>query len=292
MSKTIRQYSETDTLQKVIIGRYENYSEAPAYVELVNEDQKQGLPERGQLKEEFDTFRQVLTEAGVEVLVPDYVGKFVYDQLTPRDLGVVIGEKFLLCNMVKRSRRYESAGIFRFLHDIPSHEANIIIPDSPTCFIEGGDILVDKGNIFVAVSQRTNHEGVAFLEEQFGDAFNVVSVEARTLEEGENVLHLDCMFNPVGGKAALIYEEGFKQVPREILDSYDLIRVNKEQQRELATNILSLSQDRIVSRDHPLCKPINEEIRKAGIEVTEITFDAAPATGGSFRCCSLPLLRG
>ncbi|ARS34017.1 dimethylarginine dimethylaminohydrolase family protein [Pontibacter actiniarum] len=288
----IQQHSETDPLQKVIIGRYENYNESPAYAELVNEDQKSGLPQRNQLKEEFDSFRKVLTDAGVEVLVPDYVGRFVYDQLTPRDIGMVIGDKFLLCNMVKRSRRYESAGIFRYLHAIPDDEPNIIIPDSPTCFIEGGDILIDKGNLFVAVSQRTNPEGVAFLQEQFGNEFNIVPIEARSLAEGENVLHLDCMFNPVGERTALIYEEGFKQVPREILNNYDLIRVNKAQQRELATNILSLSQDRIISRDHPLCKPINDEIRKAGIEVTEITFDAAPATGGSFRCCSLPLRRG
>ncbi|PRY13160.1 N-dimethylarginine dimethylaminohydrolase [Pontibacter ummariensis] len=288
----IQQHSETDTLQKVIIGRYENYNESPAYAELVNEEQKTGLPPREQLKEEFENFRNVLTEAGVEVLVPDYVGKFVYDQLTPRDIGVVIGEKFLLCNMVKRSRRYESAGIFRYLHHIPDSEPNIIIPDSPTCFIEGGDILIDKGNIFVAVSQRTNQEGVEFLKEQFGDVFNIVPIKARALAEGENVLHLDCMFNPVGEKAALIYEEGFEAVPREITDVYELIKVDKAQQQELATNILSLSQDKVISRDHPLCKPINDMIRKTGVEVVEIKFDAAPATGGSFRCCTLPLLRG
>ncbi|GAB3828876.1 dimethylarginine dimethylaminohydrolase family protein [Pontibacter rugosus] len=287
----IKQYSETEQLRKVIVGRYENYAAAQAYVEVVNEDQKNGLPQQEQLKKEFKAFRQVLADAGVEVLVPAYVAPFVYDQLTPRDLGMVIGEKFLLCTMAKRSRRYEAAGIFPYLQNIPSDSQRIILPDSPTCLIEGGDIIIDKGNIYVAVSQRTNREGVEFLKQRFGSEFNVVPVEAQTLADGENVLHLDCMFNPIGKNAALIYEAGFKTIPKEITDTYDLISVTKAQQQELATNVLSLSQQKLISRDHEVCKPVNELIRKRGIEVVELTFDAAPATGGSFRCCTLPLLR-
>ena len=248
------------------------------------------------MEREFAAFEDILVKNEVEVLKPEPVGKFVYDQLTPRDIGVVIGNKFLVCNMRARSRRYECAGILSFLKDLKtSDEPNIIIPKSPKCFIEGGDLVIDKGHIFVCISQRTNKHGVEFLRKKFGDEFKIVPIKARTIKEGEDVLHLDCMFNPIGEKTALIYEEGFKKIPKQIENSYDhLIRVNKQEQQALATNVLSISKKKIISRNHVDCARVNERIRNGdekGIEVIEMTFDAAPKTGGSFRCCSLPLIR-
>ncbi|MCC9134799.1 dimethylarginine dimethylaminohydrolase family protein [Pontibacter silvestris] len=289
--EALSQYNETDTLRRVIIGRYEGYRKVPAYTELVNEEQKKGLPENSLLETEFKQFRQVLNDAGVEVLVPGYVGKFVYDQLTPRDLGVAIGKRFLICNMAKKSRRYEVAGIFQFINDERSHEPNVVIPDSPTCFIEGGDIIVDKGKVWVGISQRTNEEGLDFLAATFGDEFDVIPVYAKALSEGENVLHLDCMFNPVGENNALIYSDGFREIPKEIKQTYQLIEVSQQEQQALATNVLSLSRNKVISRSHPDCKRVNNLMRQVGIEVIEINFNGAPATGGSFRCCTLPLLR-
>lgn len=289
--ETLSQYNETDTLKKVIVGRYEGYRRISAYTELVNEAQKKCLPDFEVLEREFEQYRQVLRDAGVEVLVPDYVGKFVYDQLTPRDIGIVIGNRFLICNMVKKSRRYECAGIFRFIDEESSYEPNIIIPDSPTCFIEGGDVIVDKGKIWVGISQRTNEEGFNFLAQTFGDDFEVIPVYAKALDEGENVLHLDCMFNPVGENHALIYKDGFKEIPPQIEQTYQWIEVNQQEQQALATNVLSLSKNTVISRNHPNCRRVNHLMRAIGLEVIEIEFNGAPATGGSFRCCSLPLQR-
>ncbi|UII33061.1 arginine deiminase family protein [Fulvivirga ulvae] len=287
---TLRQFNETDRLKKVIIGRWEDYCSDKSYVEIVNEEQKKGLPDANTLSPEFKAFKQTLEDYGIEVLVPQYVGKFVYDQLTPRDIGITIGEKFVVCNMAKKSRRYEVTGVFPFINAMNGDEPSILVPDH-SILLEGGDIIVDNGHIFVGISQRTNVEGFEYLKKHFGEEFSVIPVYCRSLSEGENVLHLDCAFNPVGEHHALIYTDGFKEIPNEIKEHYHLIEVSVEEQAELATNVISLDKNTVISRDHEKCRRVNNLMRAAGIKVIELTFNGAPSTGGSFRCCTLPLVR-
>lgn len=293
MFDSFNQYSETATLQKVIIGRYQGYRKVEQYVEKVNSTQQRGLPEIQQLEQEYEAFAKVLTDHGIEVLRPNHVGKFVYDQLTPRDLGVTIGDKFVICNMANHSRRYEAAGIFEHILSMEGPEPTILLPPEPNMLIEGGDVIVDKGHIFVGLSNRTNSAAVHFLRDEFGDSFQVVPVPCESSSENDNpVLHLDCAFNPVGERHALIYSDGLKTIPPEIKDTYTLIEVSDQAQKALATNILSLNTETIVSRNHPDCRKVNESLEEAGLEVLTLSFDGAPATGGSFRCCTLPLVRG
>ncbi len=290
MSKNFAQFNEADRLQSVVIGRWKGYRAMPEYIELVNEEQKKGLPSTAELKQEFDSFRQVLEKYEVEVFEPAYVGKFVYDQLTPRDIAVVIGRKLVLCNMAKSSRRYESAGLFSIFKDFKVDEPNVLIPPFD-CLLEGGDIIVDRGRILVGISERTNLRGVDWLRRTFQGVFEVVPLHLKKPEEGENVLHLDCAFNPVGEQHALIYEEGFKEIPGFLQQEYQWIKVNREEQQALATNVLSVSKKILIVRDHLQCVRINQLLSDVGLIVEEVKFDAAPSTGGSFRCCSLPLIR-
>lgn len=290
MARKFSQRNETDTLKTVIIGRWKGFHKVEAYTEILNENQKSGFPEVSRLKTEFEAFKKVLEENNVEVVIPEYVGKFVCDQLTPRDIAVVINDKLIICNMAKRSRKYEVAGILPFLNDFTGDEPDIIIPPVE-CLLEGGDIMVDKGRILVGLSQRTNLAGYEWLLKTFTDQMKVIPLYLTDLKKNENVLHLDCTFNPVGENCALIYEEGFKPIPDFMEKEYDLIRVNKEEQQALATNVISISKNKVINRDHPLCKRATKEMRNRGIEVEEIKFDGAPSTGGSFRCCTLPLIR-
>lgn len=291
MLDTFRQFSETDRLRKVLIGRHRGYRKDENYVELVNESQKEGLPPHDLLEKEFKGLSTILREHDVEVLLPEYVGRFVYDQLTPRDIGVTIGNRFLLCNMAKSSRRYEATGIFPHILSMSGDEPAIVIPPDPRMMMEGGDIIVDNGTLFVGITQRTNEAGFQYLEETFGEDFEMVPVFCRSFREKDPVLHLDCVFNPVGRDKALIHPAGLQEIPPAITDQYDLIEVDKKAQQALATNILSLSKDVVISRDHPACQAANEALRKAGIEVIPLPFDGGPSTGGSFRCCTLPLVR-
>ncbi len=291
MDESFSQYNETDPLQKVIVGRCAGYREVEEYVERVNETQQGDLPSAPQLQTEFDVFIRTLQEYGVEVLQPDYVGKFVYDQLTPRDIGVTIGSKFVLCNMAKRSRRYEAAGIFEHILKMNGKEPTILIPPDPDMLLEGGDIIVDKETIYVGLTQRTNQAGFEFLKDTFESDFEVVPVPCQSYDAEQQILHLDCVFNPIGAYHALIYPYGIKEISDNISNNYTLIEIDKKEQKALAANVLSVKPNLVLSRDHPDCSRVNDCMRQIGIEVITIPFNGAPATGGSFRCCTLPLVR-
>lgn len=290
-SSNFSQYNETDQLKKVIIGRWQNYAENPQYIELVNESQKRGLPDKDQLKSEISTFKAELEKLGVEVLIPRWVGPIVYDQLTPRDIGVVIGNTFLICPMMKSSRRFEVAGIFDFVNEMNGSGANILLPDEPDIFLEGGDILVNGGRIFVGISQRTNEKGVSFLQQHFSNDFDIVPIQCKKLQEGEDVLHLDCAINPVGEDYLLIYPEGLSEIPEVLRSEFQWLEVTKGEQQLLGTNVLSIDKATVIARKHPGLSRVNNMIRQCGIKVIEVKFDAPCSTGGSFRCGTLPLVR-
>jgi len=289
MSKSYSQFCETDTLKSVVIGRWEDYGKVKKYSEILNQRQKRDRPTEEELKSEFGGFQKILEKHDVEVLIPDYVGKFVFDQLTPRDVACVIQNKLILCNMANISRKYEVAGIFPLIKDFTGNEPNVLIPPAE-CLLEGGDIMVDKGRLMVGISHRTNLEGFEWLYKLFSDEMEVVPVFL-TIDKDEDVLHLDLTFNPVGENSALIYENGMMTIPDFMARDYDLIKVDKDEQQELVTNVLSISKDTVISRDHPECKRVTKEMEKRGITVEEISFNGGPSTGGSFRCCSLPLIR-
>lgn len=288
MKRTFSQFNETDTLKTVIIGRWEGFHEDETYSNVLNEKREE--PSTDQLKTEFEAFQKALEDNGVEVLIPDSVGKFLFDQLTPRDVATVVGNQIVFCNMSKRRRKYEIAGIFPLIRDFKGDEPVVLIAPVD-CLLEGGDIMVDKGRMIVGLSQRTNIKGYEWLLETFTDQMEVIPVYITDKKKNESVLHLDCTFNPVGENSALLYEDGMKPIPDFFEKEYDLIKVNKEEQQALATNVFSISKDLVIARDHPQSKRVVEEIRKRGIEVIELPFDGAPATGGSFRCCTLPLVR-
>ena len=103
-------------------------------------------------------------------------------------------------------------------------------------------------------------------------------------------MHLDCSFLPVGDGHALIYPDGMRDIPAALRETYDLIEVTRDEQQRLGTNVLSLAPDCVISRQDST--RINAEMRSRGIEVVELPYSEPPKTGGSFRCCTLPLASG
>lgn len=279
--------SETGRLRSVIIGYPDNFHQVPPAI--INETQKQyyfgpNRPTRERVMAELDGFKQTLTSHGVAVLQPEQLDG-VPDQLMTRDIGVVIGDTFVVTKMARESRRDEWLGLLPILDQIGTQRV-IKVPDD--IVLEGGDVIVDNGRLFVGLSQRTGPEGAAYLASRFPQ-FEVVPVPLKQLVDGENVLHLDCSFVPVGPRNALIYPDGLAQMPAAIAEEYDLIEVTKAEQQILATNVLSLSPTQVIARNR--ASRVNAELRQCGLEVIELPFDDPPKTGGSFRCCSLPLWR-
>ena len=283
---TVHAESETGRLRRVIIGYPDNFD--LEHAEIINETQKQyyfgeNRPRLDLLKAQMDGYVACLESRGVEVWRP-YPLPNVPDQLMPRDIGVVIGDTFLLTRMANASRQPEWQGIAPYLEELNPR----LLPVPEDFVVEGGDIVMDKGCIFVGIGQRTTAEGARWLAQQFPN-YEVVPVFLKSIAEGENVLHLDCAFVPVGEQHALIYPEGMHHIPPALRQRYELIPITRAEQDQLGTNVLSISPTEVIGRaDLPR---ISAALRGAGLTVYDLPYTEAPKTGGSFRCCSLPLWR-
>jgi N-dimethylarginine dimethylaminohydrolase len=65
--------------------------------------------------------------------------------------------------------------------------------------------------------------------------------------------------------------------------------VSEEEQFTLGTNVLSIGNKKVLSL--PVNKNVNKELRDRGFEVIEVDITEIIKSGGSFRCCTLPILR-
>ena len=281
-------FSETAPLKSVIVGYADNFLQVEP--EIINETQKQyyfgeNRPDPEAVATQVNQFARTLEEMGITVYRPKPLS-YLPDQIMTRDIGVVIGNTLIITSMAAKSRRQEWRAI-TYLFDQFAPECDIFV--APEDFVlEGGDMIVDKGNLFIGIGQRTTQAGVDYLIEHFPD-FNIVPVPLKQLSEGEDILHLDCSFLPVGQHHALIYPDGLQTIPSEILNNYQLIEVTRKEQKQLGTNVLSLSPDTVISRVESA--RINAAMRDAGINIIELPYSEPPKTGGSFRCSTLPLLR-
>lgn len=284
MSVSLWVDSETGPLESVVIG----YPDTFVWPEPINKKQRKFIddpPTRPVLRTEFDGLISTLESRGIEVTQPLPVAG-VPDQLTPRDIGFVVRDIFVIASMAPATRRDEWIGLAPILERIPPDKI-VRVPED--VFVEGGDVIFDRGILYVGLSERSTHDGAAFLAEIFGGIAEVVPVELNSFDGDEDILHLDCAFVPVGKHHALIYADGMRSVPDAIHDQYEWIDVAREDQLELAANVLSISPTTVISR--LASARVNASLRDAGLEVIELPFTGTPKSGGSFRCASLPLAR-
>jgi N-dimethylarginine dimethylaminohydrolase len=280
--------SETAPLRSVIVGYPDNFLQVNP--EIINETQRKyydgpDAPTRAAVTKQLQSLIDVLRSRGVEVLQPHPL-PYIPDQMMTRDIGVVIGDTFVVTTMAAKSRRHEWRGYAHLLEQFPEHVKVLFAPEDVV--IEGGDVIVDRGKVFVGMGQRTTLAGAAWLMQLVPD-YEIVPVNLTGLQKGEDVLHLDCSFVPVGDGHALIYPGGMKDIPAALRDTYELIEVTREEQQVLGTNVLSVNPSTVISQ--PTARRINAEMRERGIEVIEVDYSEPPKTGGSFRCCTLPLHR-
>ncbi len=188
-------------------------------------------------------------------------------------------------SLAKNSRKREWRGLENILRQLETPVLHV--PEDIN--IEGGDVVVHDGVVYVGISERTNREAADYLAQKFPQ-FEVMAMPLRPPQSGQEILHLDCAFLPVGNRQALFYPGGFVDIPGTITERYSLIEVTSEEHQELAVNVLSLTPRTVVSRS--IAARTNALLRDAGLDVIELDFDETPKTGGSFRCCTLPLRRG
>ncbi|KSU84394.1 N-Dimethylarginine dimethylaminohydrolase [Fictibacillus enclensis] len=276
-TESIRCQSEYDSLARVIVCE-------PQYMsisEVINETQRHYAAEninRSLASAQHKEFVLALRNQGVEVveLPPDHQYP---EQVFTRDIGFTIDSTVFLSTMESSIRKGEVEILKKWL--ISQKATMQPLPDTK---IEGGDVIADRDNVFVGVSGRTSDISIQTLRNHLPEK-NMMAIPF-----DKKYLHLDCVFNILSPRKALIYPPAFQEKELNILSKmYDTIEVSKEEQFTMGTNVLSIGNKKVFSL--PVNKKVNSQLRERGYEVIEVDLSEIIKSGGSFRCCTLPLVR-
>ncbi|MFC3883324.1 dimethylarginine dimethylaminohydrolase family protein [Bacillus songklensis] len=269
--------SEYDELHRVILCQ-------PQYMtirEVINETQKHFKDEGIHIQlamKQHEQFVQTLRNHGVEVILLSALKKYP-EQVFTRDIGFTLGQTVFVAEMASEIRQGEEGLLKKWLEEeqIPYHNLK---EDR----IEGGDVIIDRTTIYVGISNRTNEKAINHLQTLLPD-YEVIPIPFTA-----KYLHLDCVFNILSSDEALIFPGVIRDKEAKLLASrYDLIEVTEEEQFTLGTNVLSIGNKKVLSL--PVNQGVNKQLKDRGYEVIEVDITKIIKSGGSFRCCTLPILR-
>ena len=248
---------------------------------------------------ELEEFVAVLQKHKVKVYRPEVIQD--YNQIFTRDIGFVIGDTFVKSNILPdRDREIEAIEqVLRYI------DPSKILTPPREVHVEGGDVMLHGDHLFVGyynqpdyaqtITARTNIQAVEWLSGQFANK-KVKAFELRksNTDPYSNALHLDCCFQPVGDRYAIIHKEGF--LHREDVDyltslfgAEQLFPISAEEMYEMNSNVFSISPSVVVS-DHSF-ERLNSWLRSKGITVEPIPFREIAKQEGLLRCTTLPLFR-
>jgi N-dimethylarginine dimethylaminohydrolase len=270
--------NEYDTLKRVILCQ-------PQYMtirEVINETQKEFKDEGIHIKralEQHREFVRTLEANGIEVVLLPYHKKYP-EQVFTRDIGFTLGQTIFVAKMAHDVRIGEEDVLKQWLDDEEMSYYNLAEDR-----IEGGDVIIDGETIYVGLSNRTHLEAVEHLQGL------LIQYDVKAIPFKEKYLHLDCVFNVISPDTALIYRPALTEEDIDLFSSrYQLIEVSEDEQFTLGTNVLCIGNKKILSL--PINKQVNQNLRNRGFEVIEVDISEIIKSGGSFRCCTLPILRG
>lgn len=285
----LRIENETGNLEAVVLGHGLERGTPRGINPQMRWHLKNGtFPGDDVVQAEIKELTRIFVAAGVEVHRPSVLADV--EQIFTRDIGFVIGDTFVVANMRKEERMTEIEAIQELLK---SFDQSKILRVPKGAFIEGGDVIVHNENVFIGIGARTNFEAVAFMRESFPDK-NVIGFDLVVDEEdhNNNILHLDCCFQPIGTDEAIIYEQGFVEKPVELLKHFSeekLIRVSQQEKNAMFPNIFSISPKRIIIEKG--FTRLKKELLDRGYEIYDVPYAEVSKLGGLLRCSTLPLRR-
>ncbi|MHA6253042.1 dimethylarginine dimethylaminohydrolase family protein [Oceanobacillus sp. CAU 1775] len=274
---SIQCHTEYDNLEHVLVAPPTNM----AITEIINETQRNYANENIDIDiavEQHENFVNVLRKENINVHELD-TKKELNEQVFTRDIGFTIGDKLFISHMDRDIRKKEIPVLTDWLDN---HKLNFTL--SETHSIEGGDVIVHHKDIWIGVSGRTTNAAIDELEAEL-PGYNIHRLKLR-----EDILHLDCAFNIIDDHTGLVYADAFNDTDLQTLrKKYTLIDVSSDEQFAMGPNVLAIGERKIISL--PENKRINQLLVEADFNVIEVPFSEIIKSGGSYRCCTLPLLR-
>tara|TARA_R110000796_G_scaffold71409_5_gene162227 strand:+ start:98719 stop:99630 length:912 start_codon:yes stop_codon:yes gene_type:complete len=280
--------NETDKLEAVVLGIGTDIGEESEINPTSKYHKEEGTyPTEEDIQREISTFEKVLKSQGIEVYRPKNIEGL--EQVFTRDIGFVIDNTYVVASMQEEVRQMELPGVNHITNRI---DPNHIIHPPKGANVEGGDVILWNDHIFVGISARTNMEGYEFIKTSFPHKQVHAIPLVVSKDRKKNILHLDCTFQPIGSKEAIIYENGFAEHPQIIYDLFkeeDMLKVDQAQMNRMFPNIFSLSpKDIVVERSF---KALIAALKERGYSVHEVDYTENSKLSGLLRCSTMPLRR-
>jgi N-dimethylarginine dimethylaminohydrolase len=271
-------FSEYDPLRKVLVCEPRHMS----IDEIINETQKHYADENIDKElavKQHTAFVQSMRDHGIEVIPLPHVEEFP-EQVFTRDIGFALGRQLFVSHMGRGIRQGEDNVLIRWLER--NHYSFHNLQQNS---IEGGDVMVDQDTVYVGISGRTSKQAIHQL------AALLPNCQVVAIPIDRSYLHLDCVFNVLSPTEALLFSPALHRDDLDRLSRrYELIEVPKSEQFKMGTNVLSIGNKKLFSL--PVNEQVNQDLRSRGYDVIEVDFSEVIKSGGSFRCCTLPLIRG
>ena len=295
--------NEYSTLKSVILGLAEDMGDPPKVFDVYDPRslyhiKNNSYPSEVDVKKDVESFYKILIKHNVDVLRPDNIKNC--NQVFARDLGFTISNIFFQSNIVP-NREEELIGVSGIINNL---DAGVVkLPDY--MHIEGGDVVIHNDKLFVGtysgedyselITARTNQESISYLEKMIpSKEIMSINIKKSNTDVFENVLHLDCCFQPIGKRKAIICPDSFvNKSDVEYLISYfgkkNTYLAYGQEAYMLISNLLVISPEVIVS-DKRFSK-INTWLERNDFLVEKISYKNVSKMSGLFRCSTLPLLR-
>lgn len=270
--------SEYDTLRKVIVCEPQFMS----IDEIINDVQKKYKDENINIERALNQHHDFVAKMraeGVDVITLPANASYP-EQVFTRDIGFTLGNQTFVSEMASSIRQGEETVLEKWLntHHVPFQKLS-------QNHIEGGDVIIDGSTIYIGLSHRTCNSAIEQLRSDLPN-YEIVAIPF-----DPKYLHLDCVFNILSPADALIFPQAMDAETVSFLTNrYHLIEVSKEEQFTMGTNVLSIGHKRVFSL--PINAQVNNKMRSQGYKVIEVDFSEIIKSGGSFRCCTMPIARG
>ncbi len=269
--------SEYDRLQRVIVCE-PKYMEIQEVINDVQAKYKDDNINRDIASRQHSEFIKKLEEHDVEVIRLPASEQFP-EQVFTRDIGFTLGDDIFIAEMASEIREGEEDTLEKYLDT-----SDTLFQKLRANKIEGGDVIIDGDTVFVGISSRTSIEAVHELATKL-PKYNIIPVPFN-----EKYLHLDCVFNILSSDVGLIFPKALDpSIINMLSEKYELIEVSEEEQFTMGTNVLSIGNRKVFSLPQNI--HVNKEMREHGFTVIEVEFSEIIKSGGSFRCCSMPVER-
>lgn len=294
---------EWSQLKAVVVGIADSWGPDPSPEEAVDPKSREHIlagtyPSESDVLNELNKLASLLESEGITVYRPEIVNDL--NQVFARDVGIVIGDKFLRTSMIA-DRSPEWEGIAPIVAEIGAE--HFITPPNGVRF-EGGDVMPMGNEIWVGFGDaedfdqyktaRTNDDALIWL----GQTFPNHTIRSFALSKSDtdprlNALHLDCCICVLGYGHAIFHPDGMKnEEDREFIrKKFDgkLFEVDAEAMYHMNCNLFSIAPDTVISSID--FDSVNEQLTNWGYRVLTTPMYETSKMEGLLRCVTLPLIR-